>query len=151
MFFWGLYCVIHVMFNVLGSLKLSPTIDLWEVDLVSKEKWVRHFFLYWNSFGVHLVVQGRTWWKALGTWYVWLACSNINTPLHVRTLKSQSSQSKKSKLHHSTDLHGHISVPGDCHNMRGKWSHVCSAQFIVYRCFSTSITDGQRKERRPST
>lgn len=148
-----------VMLCVLGSLKVSLTIDLWKVGLVLRPAlWKEKCLDISNSTetqGIHLVGQGGTWRKQWATWPQHLVCM-IGMQQYKYTNACQKFKQRRAyhqaNLHHSTDPYSRIFFsPGVCNYMMGKWSHVCSAQFIVYRCFSTSITDGQRKERRPST
>lgn len=70
----------------------------------------------WLAKGVHGEINEP---RGLSTWYVCLACNNINILMHVRSLNNIKPITKQ-KLYHSTDLYGHISFPGDCHNMVGK-------------------------------
>lgn len=82
------------MLHVLGCIKLSPTIDLWKVGLVLRPVLLKEKCLDISNStetqGVHLVDQGGAGWnnepRGLSTWYVWLACNNINILMHVRIL-----------------------------------------------------------------
>lgn len=67
-----------LMLHVLGSIRLSPTSDVWKVGLVLRPVLLKEKCLDISNStetqGVHLVGQGCTWWKQWATWPQHLVC-----------------------------------------------------------------------------